>query len=108
MNRQNNDCFWTLSQSGLASTFRSVVRASLEHADAPLNVSIYPHQTKKFAVSYCWKYFASQLVSDKLPALTGNCSVRVLKSTYLGSVPDIKVHCVVPLGTIFSSPSSLG
>ena len=108
VNRQNNDCFWTLSQSGLASTFRSVVRASLEHADAPLNVSIYPHQTKKFAVSYCWKYFASQLVSDKLPALTGNCSVRVLKSTYLGSVPDIKVHCVVPLGTIFSSPSSLG
>ena len=108
VNNLDDDCFWTLSPTGLASAFRSVVRAALVHAGSSSEVRIYPHQTKKFAVSYCWKYFSSKCVKDKLPARTGNKSLKVLKGKYLGSVPDIKVHCVVPLGTISPTPSSLG
>ena len=104
VNRLNNDCLWTLSQSGLASAFRSVVRASLAHVGDSRVLSIYPHQTKKFAISYCWKYFSLDYVKERLPARAGNSSVKVLKGSYLGSVPNIGIHCVVPLGTI--SPSS--
>ena len=99
----NDDCLWTLTQAGLASAFRSVVRASLDHAGDSRVVSIYPHQTKKLAVSYCWKYFAFRFVKERLPAKTGNRSIKVLKGSYLGAVPDIRLHCVVPLGTIFPS-----
>ena len=103
VNHLNDDCLWTISQTGLSSAFRSVVRASLAHADDPRLVSVFPHQSKKLAVSYCWKYFSSHVVKDKLPARTGNSSVKVLKGSYLGSVPDIRLPCVVPLGTIFPS-----
>ena len=99
----NDDCFWTLSQSGLAAVFRSVVRASLDHIGAPRDVVIFPHQTKKLAVSYCWKYFDRAIVESTLPAVTGNCSIRVLRGPYLGSVPDITLPAVVPLGTIHPS-----
>ena len=104
VNSLDDDCLWTLSQEGLSATFRSVVKASLAHAEDVREVRIHPHQSKRLAVSYCWKYFASDLVSSLLPALTGNASLKVLKGTYLGSVPDIRLYCVVPLGTI--SPSS--
>ena len=100
VNLVDDDCFWTLTQPGLAAAFRSVVRASLAHAGAPVGVSIYPHQTKKLAVSYCWKYFALDKVQSELPAVTGNASVNVLKGSYLGSVPNITLPAVVPLGTI--------
>ena len=93
-------CFWTLPQSGLAASFRSVVKASLSHAGLSRDLSIFPHQTKKLAVSLCWKYFSQDEVVKRLPALTGNSSVKVLKGSYLGTVPDISLPTVVPLGTI--------
>ena len=58
---------------------------------------------KKLAVSYCWKYISSCVVKDKPPARTGNSSVKVSKGSHLGSVPDIQLLCVVPLGMIFPS-----
>ena len=95
-----DDCFWTLPQSGLAASFRSVVKASLIHAGVSRELAIFPHQTKKLAVSYCWKYFDKDIVVKRLPVLTGNSSIRVLKGSYLGTVPDITLPTVVPLGTI--------
>ena len=103
VNPHNDDCFWTLKQAGLAAAFRSVVRASLVHAEVDRDVPIFPHQAKKFAVSYCWKYFEDTLVERDLPALTGNKVVRVLKGSYRGVVPDISLPTVVPLGTIHPS-----
>ena len=100
VNRDNDDCFWTLSQTSLSAAFRSVVKASLVHVGASRDVAIYPHQTKKLAVSYCWKYFDEVRVRKELPAATGNSSIRVLKGSYLGAVPDITLPAVVPLGTI--------
>ena len=104
ISRYDDNCLWTLSQAGLASAFKSVVKAALVHAGDDRLVDIFPHQAKKFAVSYCWKYYSVDTVSESLPALTGNSSVKVLKSNYLGSVPNISLPCVVPLGTIFPSP----
>ena len=98
--RDDDACFWTLPQSGLAASFRSVVKASLSHAGLSRDLSIFPHQTKKLAVSLCWKYFSQDEVVKRLPALTGNSSVKVLKGSYLGTVPDISLPTVVPLGTI--------
>ena len=74
------------------------------HAGSSDEVRIYPHQTKKFAVSYCWKYFTADNVKENLPGRTGNKSLKVLKGKYLGTVPDIRVHCVVPLGTLIPHP----
>ena len=96
---RNDDCLWTIGKAGLASAFRSLVKASRRHWCKSVFVDFYPHQTKKFTVSYCWKYF--QNVEEKLPARTGNSSFKVLKKSYLGPVPDIRLPCVLPLGTIF-------
>ena len=96
----NDDCFWTIPQTGLAAAFRSVVRSSLLHHGVSSDVAIFPHQTKKLAVSYCWKYFDKDIVLKELPTRVGNSSIRVLKGSYLGSVPDITLPTVVPLGTI--------
>ena len=98
--RDDDACFWTLPQTGLAASFRSVVKASLAHAGLSRDLSIFPHQTKKLAVSLCWKYFDQDIVVKHLPALTGNSSIKVLKGSYLGTVPDIALPTVVPLGTI--------
>ena len=96
---RNDDCLWTLGKAGLASTFRSLVKASRRHWSKSVQIDLFPHQAKRFAVSYCWKYFRD--VEEKLPVRTGNSSSKVLKKSYLGPVPDIRLPCVVPLGTIF-------
>ena len=103
VNSFNDDCLWTLSQGGLSYAFHSVVRASLAHVEDPRLMDVFPRQTKKLAISYCWKYFSSHVVKDKPPAWTGNSSVKVWKGSHLGSVPDIQLPCVVPLGMIFPS-----
>ena len=54
ISRYDDNCLWTLSQAGLASAFKSVVKAALVHAGDVRLVDIFPHQAKKFAVSYCW------------------------------------------------------
>ena len=96
---RDDDCLWTLGKAGLASSFRSLVKASRRHWSKSVHIDLYPHHAKKFAVSYSWKYFRN--VEDSLPARTGNRSASVLKKSYLGPVPDIRLPCVVPLGTIF-------
>ena len=96
--RNGDLCLWTLSQASLAASFRSLIKASRRHVGLSVDIDMYPHQAKRFAVSYCWKHFEG--VESALPARVGNSSVRVLKRSYLGPVPDLRLPCVVPLGTI--------
>jgi len=100
----DNSCLWNVGQASLAASFRSLIKASRRHVGRSVDIDMYPHQAKRFAVSYCWKHFVG--VESALPAKVGNKSVGVLKRSYLGPVPDIRLPCVVPLGTIFPDSSS--
>ena len=102
--RNDNRNLWTLSQSGLATSFRSLIKDSRRFVGRSVDIVMFPHQAKRFAVSYCWHYF--EKVESALPARVGNKSVVVLKRSYLGPVPDIRLPCVVPLGTIKPDSSS--
>ena len=41
---------WNISSGGLASAFRSLVRASRKYVDKSFDFPMYPHQCKKLAV----------------------------------------------------------
>ena len=58
-----------------------------------------PHQTKKFAVSYCRKYF-HDAEKRKLHEITGNKVFSTLSRYYIRSVPRLRVAVSLPLGTV--------
>ena len=97
VNHVNNDLLWMVRQESLASTFRSLIKDSRRLMGKPINVISFPHQSKKLAVSYSFLYFKAH--AKKLPALTGNKSLTVLKRSYAYEVPPLKYPVVLPLGT---------
>ena len=97
------DRLWTIGAAGLASSFRSLVKASRRRMVLSVDIPMYPHQCKKLAISYCWEYFDNVAVVSKLPARVGNSSISVLENTYKGPVPPIRTRVVTPLGTIYPS-----
>ena len=97
-NHSNNDCLWMLGKESLAASLRLLIKSSRRHFSESVNIIIFPHQTKKLAVSYSWKYFHN--AEKYLPARVGNKSSKTLKSSYLGNVSDLRTICVLPLGTV--------
>ena len=97
VNHVNNDLLWMVRQESLATTFRSLIKDSRRLMGKPINVISFPHQSKKLAVSYSFLYFNAH--AKKLPALTGNKSLTVLKRSYAHEVPPLKYPVVLPLGT---------
>ena len=79
------DRLWTIGAAGLASSFRSLVRASRRRMSMSVDIPMYPHQCKKLAVSYCWEYFDN--VASKLPARVGNSSILFWKARIRGLCP---------------------
>ena len=97
-NHSNDDCLWLFGKESLAASLRLLIKSSRRHFSESVNIIIYPHQTKKLAVSYSWKYFHN--AEKYLPARVGNKSSKTLKSSYLGNVSDLRTICVLPLGTV--------
>ena len=57
------------------------------------------------ALFLCIFILAAHVVNDQLPARTGIGSVKVLDGSFLGSIPDIQLPCVMPWAR-FSLPLS--
>ena len=103
-NHLNDGCLWVLNKEGLAQSFRTLVKASRRHWGMNVNIVMFPHQTKKLAISYCYKYFSPSI--KKLPKITGNKSLGVVKRSYCRTVPNLRCPVVLPLGTV--DPARLG
>ena len=80
------------------------MRASRRYWGLNVNIVMFPHQTKKLAISYCYKYFAPNI--KRLPKITGNKSLGVVKRSYCRTVPNLRCPVVLPLGTV--DPARLG
>ena len=98
VNSSNDNCLWIHGLEYLSSCVRLLIRDARKHFSENPNILIYPHQTKKLAVSYCWRYFSD--AEKVLPKRVGNQSAKTLKKSYLGEVPPLRTICVLPLGTV--------
>ena len=111
LKRRNDVCnpvddngLWLCKDKGaLARLLKDTLFKSRKWGSLGTNIVCYPHQMKKLAVSYSYKYFVK--AEKLLPKVVGNYSWGTLKENYLGEVPSLKVACVLPLGT-FKPPSS--
>lgn len=103
-NRVNDDYLWMLKQESLASSFKALVKDSRKSLGKGIIVPIFPHQSKKLAISYSIFYFPA--LKDKLPPLTGNKSMSVVNRIYTHAVPPLCLPVVLPLGT--ANPDYVG
>ena len=103
-NPVDDNGLWICKDKGaLARLLKDTLFKSRRWCSLGTNIVCYPHQMKKLAVSYSYKYFVK--AEKLLPKVVGNYSWGTLKDNYLGEVPSLKVACVLPLGT-FKPPSS--
>lgn len=98
-NPSDDSNFWTLSYKALFTVFKSLISDSRKFVRESTKIKMVPHQTKKFAVSYCRKYF-SDAEKRKLHQITGNKVFSTLSRYYVGSVPRLRVAVSLPLGTV--------
>ena len=96
--QEKDNCLWLRKIDGLSRDLRDLIKDSRRWSNEPVNVICFPHQLKKLAVSYSYKYFNRAEVS--LPGIVGNSSLNTLKDNYLGEVPPLRCICVLPLGTV--------
>ena len=96
--QDKDDCLWLRKIDGLSRDLRGLIKASRRWSNEPAEVICFPHQLKKLAVSYSFKYFSKAEMS--LPGIVGNSSWKTLKDNYLGDVPPLRCTCVLPLGTV--------
>ena len=86
---------WTISCGGLASAFRSLVRVSRRHLSKSVDFSLFPHHSKKIAVSSAGSILTMlPLFYQLLSVLVEFCFVLCVS----GSVPPIHLHLCPTLG----------
>ena len=96
-----SDCLWPVPKSALTALICQLLSAAGRAAGRPGGAPGGPHQFRKLAASYSEMYFDTLPDWDKLlPARMGSLNMSVLRKNYLGSVPPLRVPCVVPLGTV--------
>ena len=70
-NASDDSNFWTLPYKSLFTIFKSLIADSRKFVKESTLIKMVPHQTKKFAISYCRKYFPDA-EKRKLHEITGN------------------------------------
>ena len=98
-NKFDDSNFWTHNYKFLFSAFKSLIADSRKFVKKSINIKRAPHQTKKFAISYCKKYFPDA-EKRKLHVITGNKVFSTLSRYYIRSVPRLRVALSLPLGTV--------
>ena len=90
---------WTLRQSQLSKVFIDLVTEALMASGSHRNnISIGPHQGRKFAASLSKFYLKC---SDEELALWMGCkTIKVLQKHYINEVPRVRFRCVVPMGIV--------
>ena len=87
-----------LCHTSLFTIFKYLIADSRKFVKESTLIMV-PHQTKKFAISYCRKYFPDA-EKRKLHEITGNKVFSTLSRYYIRSVPRLRVAVSLPLGTV--------
>ena len=90
---------WTERSSALTSmVIDLIIEALKDKCVYRDNMSVGPHQVKKLAASLA-KYYL-RCTNELLAQRMGNKTINTLLNCYIHKIPDVRVSCVVPLGTV--------
>ena len=87
-----------LDERRLTYLFKSVVFEALQAENITNVVSVGPHQVRKLAASYAFKF--DQDLNSVLRVM-GFSSPFIFKKNYVASVPELYFPCVLPGGTFY-------
>ena len=95
----NDDMLWSVRQSVLSLYFKELINDAIRFNGNPaVNMPVSTHQCRKLAASLSKFYIKSS--DEDLAAWMGVKNINVLLKHYITKFPQVKVKCVVPLGTI--------
>ena len=88
----------------LSKSFISLVKDYRKFNNLPINISIGPHQTRKFSAAY-----SVQLGQKKATIIKvmGFSSYTILKKNYVAKVSPLTVPCALPGGSHFPRPDHI-